>query len=403
MGLQSNRNKKASLTIDELFKKTPPKRFNNEDEDLLRAMQLSQQEHVNEQKKLLEQYSLLSQRQFDHVAPHTTKKRRLIKMEEDEEDEGEGEEKVEDFTDDDEDQWFQTVSIRPQPPVKKPQQQKKLKQKEKNKQKHKNIPSKAAETAAITTTTTSASTSKSKDTTNNIVKKESNDMMLDIENVEDWLEAKLEKPETSDVLEITDLEAFLKDYEDEPQSDLDTSLKDYEDEPQSTITIADDEELQENTSRNVRLVACPLCQRSFKEGKDIQEHAAKCNNMISDTDSDSDCDIIDLINPANNHISKQTDAVQDEAEVEAAAAAATEDDDDGYLSPLEGFTSIKNGQNNEAFNPYFEQLQKPLPKSRATRAKRTTNTNGTRKTTPRRGGKGGGRGRFKWYKKKKKS
>ncbi|KAG2190202.1 hypothetical protein INT46_008920 [Mucor plumbeus] len=389
MVLQSNRNKKATRTIDELFKKAPPNRSKNEDEDLLRAIQLSQQEHVNEQKKLLEQYSLLSQRQFDHAAPHTTKKRRLIKME----DKKNEEEKIEDITDDDEDQWFQTVSIRPQPPFKKPQQKQKLKQKEKLKQKHKSIPSKAAETATIITATTSASMTKSKDTTNNIIKKENNETILDIENVEDWLEAKLEKPEASDVLEITDLEAFLKNYDDEPQSDLNTSLKDYEDEPQSIITIDDEEGLQENVLRNVRLVACPLCQRTFKEGKEIQKHAAKCNNMISDTDSDSDCDIIDLINPANNHISKQTVSVQDEAE----------EDDDGYLSPLEGFTSIKNGQNNEAFNPYFEQLQQPLPKPRATRPKKTTNINSTRKTTPRRGGRGGGRGRFKWYKKKKKS
>ncbi|KAL7311355.1 hypothetical protein PS15m_009129 [Mucor circinelloides] len=378
MVLSSNRNKRGNLTLDELFKRPPlQKRTNSEDEDLKLAIEMSQREHINEQKRLFEQFSLLSQKQFKSSAATSstaTKKRRLIKVEpEEEEEEEEKEERIESFTDDDDDQWFQTVSIRAQqPPAKNAQPKPKLKQKETPKRKSKsNIP-------LPKSTTSTASTSINNNTSNTIVKREDvNEVILDIDDLDEWLEAKTEKPEASEALEITDLDAYLDNYQDED-----------DEEPNSVIMIDDQEQ---DTPQESGYIPCPMCQKLFKQGRDIQEHASRCNNMISDTDTDSDCDIIDLINPANTVISKQTPLLPEAAQAQAAAGQEDDDDDDGYLSPLEGFTSIKNDQN-EALNPYFQQLQQPTPKPRKTRTTRKSTTT-----------KRGGRGRFRPYRRKKKS
>ncbi|CEP11930.1 hypothetical protein [Parasitella parasitica] len=370
MVLSNKQTKKANLTIDELFKRPISANRRTEDEDLLLAMRLSQQEHLNEQKKLLEQYALLSQKQFENAPSHTIKKKRLIKPDPEEH----NDDKMEDFTDDDDDQWFQTVSIRPQPPVKKAQPKSRLEPRSKYKLKVAQAQKKAKDVFSDSTKThalTPVSTFINKDTMNTSVKRENDEILLEVDDVDRWLDAKIEKTEESNMVEITDIDAFLDQVG--PQ-------------PQHIVTIDEDaqEELRGNTSNSQQLVACPLCQRPFQQGKEIQEHAARCNNMISDSDSDSNCDVIDLINPANNSISKQTDLEKTQ-----------EEEDDGYLSPLEGFTSIQNGEN-EAFNPYFEQLQ---PKPKKTRASR-----GPRKPASNRGGRagrGGGRNRFKWYKKKK--
>ncbi|KAI8644110.1 hypothetical protein BD408DRAFT_413738 [Parasitella parasitica] len=367
MALPNKQTKKANLTIDELFRRPTPANPRTEDKDLLLAIQLSQQEHVNEQKRMFEQYALLSQKHFESAPSHSSEKRRFIKPDPEEYDDG-----IEGSTDDDDNQWFQTVSTRPQLPVKKAQPKSKPTPKTKSKlkeaqvQKKKNIPYKSTRAPA----STPASVSINKYTTNTTVKRENDDMLLEIDNVDKWLDAKVEKTEESGMVEITDIDAFLDQAEQESQH---------------IVTIDNDTqgELRTTTSNKQQLVACPLCQRPFQQGKVIQEHAAKCNNMISDTGSDSDCDVIDLINPANNSISKQIYTEE-----------AQKEDDDGYLSPLEGFTSIQNGEN-EAFDPYFEQLQPKPKKPRAAR--------GTRKPTSNRGGRAGragGRGRLKWYKKK---
>lgn len=66
-----------------------------EEKEFQLALQLSQQEHINEQKKLLEKFARLDNNKFK-----VNKKKRLIAQEEEEEGE--------------EDDWFQTVSTRPQ-------------------------------------------------------------------------------------------------------------------------------------------------------------------------------------------------------------------------------------------------------------------------------------------------
>lgn len=242
--------------------------------------------------------------------------------------------------------------------------------------------------------TTSSSSSSS-----TIVKQEvGNEILLDIDDVDEWLEAKTEKTEASDpALEITDLDAYLDNYQDDDDDE------DMDNEP-TFVSMMDEQQEQQYIPSppppppsaprtSCQYMPCPMCQKLFKQGRDIQEHAAECNNMISDTDSDSDCDIIDLINPANTMISKQTSPPPPPSLAEAQAPVEIEDDDDdGYLSPLEGFTSIKNNQN-EASNPYFQQLQQPAPKPRKARA--------TKKSTTTK--RGGGRGWFRPYRRKKKS
>ncbi|CAO3637068.1 unnamed protein product [Mucor fragilis] len=406
MVLSNNRKKRGKLTLDELFKRQPPppsqRRSTNEDEDLQRAMEMSQREHINEQKKLFEQYSLLSQKQFSPSTPSSTanttamtgRMKRIIKAESEEQ------ELIENFTDDDDDQWFQTVSMRPQqPPVKKaqPKPKPKLKQKDIPKQKSKrHIPTPPTSTfvTAFTSSSSSFSSMHNNDTTSSsstIVKQEvGNEILLDIDDADEWLEAKTEKTEASDpALEITDLDAYLDNYQDDDEDmDNEPTFVSMMDEQQEQQYIPPPPPSAPRTS--CQYMPCPMCQKLFKQGRDIQEHAAECNNMISDTGSDSDCDIIDLINPANTMISKQTSPPPSLAE--AQAPVEIEDDDDGYLSPLEGFTSIKNNQN-EASNPYFQQLQQPAPKPRKARA--------TKKSTTTK--RGGGRGRFRPYRRKKKS
>ncbi|KAK4521155.1 NADH dehydrogenase [ubiquinone] 1 alpha subcomplex subunit [Mucor velutinosus] len=391
----NNRNKRGNLTLDELFKRLPPqKRPSSEDEDLQLAMEMSQREHINEQKRLLEQYALLSQKQFRPSTPSLAtatmiaKKKRLIKVEPEEE-----EERIENFTDDDDSQWFQTVSMRSQqPPVKKapskPKPKPKPKQKEASKQKSKrHIPL----PPPTFTSATASTSSMHNDTSSNItiVKREdAGEVLLDIDDVDEWLEVKAEHTEASEpALEITDLDAYLDNYQNE---------EDMDQEPKSVITIDDQEEQHDippsPQASSPHCMPCPMCQKLFKQGRDIQEHAASCNNMVSDTDSDSDCDIIDLINPANTVISKQTSTPPPSLAEASTPVLIEGEEEDGYLSPLEGFTSIKNNQN-EAFNPYFQQLQQPTPKPRKARA--------TRKSTTTK--RGNGRGRFRPYRRKKKS
>jgi hypothetical protein len=98
---------------------------------------------------------------------------------------------------------------------------------------------------------------------------------------------------------------------------------------------------------------CPLCQQLFKQGTVLEKHAAMCNDMLSD----SDCSVIDLV--------EQTEAADP-------MTIDDKEEEDGYLSPLEGFTNLKDNRDNQAFGQYFAQLQPPpvQKRKRATSAPR---------------------------------
>lgn len=87
----------AKTSIKDLLRKST--KVSIEEKELQLALELSAKEQVNEQKKLLEQFAKKCKR------PMVTRKQRIIKQD----------------IDDDHDQWFQTVSTRPQSikPVKK--------------------------------------------------------------------------------------------------------------------------------------------------------------------------------------------------------------------------------------------------------------------------------------------
>jgi hypothetical protein len=131
---------------------------------------------------------------------------------------------------------------------------------------------------------------------------------------------------------------------------------------------------------------------------DVINHASNCEGLISD--SDSDCSVIDLIENPEAAL-RRRDSIE-EIEVEEITSSLppvftlpqifspssppieqeepprnyqAEEEDDGYLSPLEGFTNIN--ENNSEFNPYFAQLQAPIPtprKGRSTTPRSTTTT-----------------------------
>ena len=65
--------------------------------------------------------------------------------------------------------------------------------------------------------------------------------------------------------------------------------------------------------------------------------------------SDSDCSVIDLVDPDNSSKPK---------------------DDDGYLSPLEGFTNIKENRDDAQFNPFFQQLETTKKRRTTTKKKK---------------------------------
>lgn len=56
------------------------------------------------------------------------------------------------------------------------------------------------------------------------------------------------------------------------------------------------------------------------------------------------------------------------------------DDDDGYLSPLEGFTSLKDVGDDASYNNYYNQFRSSsATKPKTTRKKKTTSTSTPRK------------------------
>lgn len=102
--------------------------------------------------------------------------------------------------------------------------------------------------------------------------------------------------------------------------------------------------------------------------------------MISD--SDTDCSIIDLVN--NN--SEVTGRQEEEDIIDP--MRIDQEEEDGYLSPLEGYTNLRDNQDNQEFNQYFAQLEQAPVQSK----KRSYTRNTTRNTTRKR----------KFYKKRKK-
>ncbi|KAI8373995.1 hypothetical protein EDC96DRAFT_572309 [Choanephora cucurbitarum] len=127
----------------------------------------------------------------------------------------------------------------------------------------------------------------------------------------------IKQEEKEPLLEIADLSAFLNasDTEEEIVDNLSEFLP-----PTSSILIDDDD--------------VPFA----KERLDWQGDATVI--------SDSDCSVIDLVDPDNS---------------------SKPNDDDGYLSPLEGFTNIKENREDAQFNPFFQQLEQ-----KTTKRKRTT-------------------------------
>jgi hypothetical protein len=221
--MKRTKNKDASYTIEELFKRSSQqssqiRRDQQDDQenndDLLLALQLSKQEQVNEQRRLLEQFSQMSQ-QTIVASTVTKKKKRLIQpplREEEEEEE------------DDDDQWFQTVSVRPQPV------HKILKQKKKRAENKKKDPSKSTLKQA-----------------KDIVKteKDSNEIVLDIDDMSEWLEAK-EEPKVEDNFVIEDMSEWLKAKE-EPEVEDNLVIDDLsaflnQDDATSASILIDDEE-----------------------------------------------------------------------------------------------------------------------------------------------------------------
>jgi flagellar motor protein MotB len=209
----------ASYTIEELFKKNSQKTIHqdqpDDEDDLLLALRLSEQEQVNEQRRLLEQFSQLSQRSISKQNAKA-KKRAIQPLEEEKEKE-------------DEDQWFQTVSSRPQPAYKI------LKQKNKTLESKKRIEKKlplrhnkdTEETSLLKPVKT---------------EKDNDEIVLDIDDMSEWLQAK-EEPEQAeeDDLVIEDMSEWLR-AKDEPDTEPDLIIDDMsewlrvkeEDEPEIT-------------------------------------------------------------------------------------------------------------------------------------------------------------------------
>ncbi|KAI8098317.1 uncharacterized protein B0P05DRAFT_521358 [Gilbertella persicaria] len=131
------------------------------------------------------------------------------------------------------------------------------------------------------------------------------------------------------LLEIPDLSAFLN----EPDNRNSAILID-DDEDEQVEGLFDDQRLEpDNSNQELTLI------------------------------SDSDCSVIDLVNPDNTH------------------DPLPEEEDDGYLSPLEGFTNIKENRDNALFNPFFEQFKQkePTKRKRKTTKNKTTTASSSKK------------------------
>lgn len=288
-------------TIVDFFKNSPRKQ--DPDPELLRALELSKKEFMKEQKRHL------------NIPEKQKKRKRIVQP-----------------ADDDEDDWFQTVSSRHQLPKKHVKVKKELPPEE---------------------------------------------PPLVIENLSEWFEVKEEKANEK-AYEIPDLSAFLDQDNDEDDSrpgqesfecsickNVFTTQREWDDhESNCSLTIISDDDEEEQQ----------VVMEEEEEQQVILEEDEEIDN--------SDCSVIDLVNNVYPTIQDSDDnatmVVEDENQ---------EEEDDGYLSPLEGFTNIN--ENRSEYNAYFEQLQQPTPVKR-TRAASTGRSRGGRG----RGGRSrGGRGR----------
>ncbi|KAI9483033.1 MAG: hypothetical protein EXX96DRAFT_556585 [Benjaminiella poitrasii] len=321
-----------SYTLDELFRKNSSGHSQTEtnttdyDEELQLAIQLSREEHVDEQRRLLEQFSQLSQRIMtdprNAASTSKPKNARLIPT------------TVPD--DDDDDQWFQTISSRPQPRYA-------IKEKPRTTSKRKSSSNDSGRKESTTEKERTRTKRKAKE--KETVVKEENDVVFDIDDVSDWLQVKDEEEGNSynnkeDNLVIDDLTAFLNDDDEEEESS------------------------------------------NMFEKERLEMAIENDNASIVSLNSDSEYSLIDLVNdPLEEEVQQEKEDNNDNNE------------DDGYLSPLEGFVNIKeNRDNNEEFNPYFEQLQ---PKPKKSRRKKATTTTTTATSTK--------KYKKRWFRKKRKS
>lgn len=119
----------------------------------------------------------------------------------------------------------------------------------------------------------------------------------------------------------------------------------------------------------------------------LDDHEAICRNAEVISDDDDNCSVIDLVD--NN---PEIYSVGNDYETQTVQENDNDMEDDGYLSPLEGFTSIS--ENREEYNNYLQQLQHKPPTKRKPRAKSATSAS-TQKKRQRYFAK-------KWYRKKKK-
>lgn len=222
--------KDASYTIKELFKKscqkTGPDQRNKED-DLLLALRLSEQEQVNEQRRLLEQFSQMSQKSIPDA---TVKKKRFIQSIKEEEDDG-----------NDDDQWFQTVSSRPQPIHQLLKQKKHILESKKRHNDEKETRSRKD----LDKRPCKSTTKHAKDAIK--TEKNSDDNLLDIDDMSEWLQAK-EEPEVEEHLVIDDMSEWLKVKHEDEQGNLEfDDLSEWlkaKDEPEEDNVVIDDMEKQ---------------------------------------------------------------------------------------------------------------------------------------------------------------
>jgi hypothetical protein len=93
--------------------------------------------------------------------------------------------------------------------------------------------------------------------------------------------------------------------------------------------------------------------------------------MVSD--AESDCSVIDLCNQDANQTNTESVEQSMENSVEQSVGGTELEDDDGYLSPLEGFESLKDSEKNQQYLAQF--VTKPTRKRKATTTTKKKKTN----------------------------
>ncbi|KAI8970181.1 hypothetical protein BDF20DRAFT_889733 [Mycotypha africana] len=426
----SRTSSQKSFTIEELFKRSQQQQRNalaqlrrlkksqqqhqNEEEeeekeeddpDLLLALQISKEEHLTEQKKLLEHFSRLSQAQNSNnsnrgssrsgnnrtktnITPNKKVKKERVIIDRSEDEDETPVSLAQNVDTLEEDEWFETISPRPQLP-RYLTQRKKLSDKSTetvifDKKGKETTTAATAKRKEITTDNTNAnspyniisnidrsraqaggSTLSEMNSSKVVVKKEKDEegVLLDVDDMSEWLKVK-EEEDVGDGegdnhhLVIDDFTAFLN--EEDSQKDIVTNkeLSQPHKETEDVYLPIDFNINEGNTEGSIILID--------DDDDNIKYQAT------SDIDDASDCSVIDLVNPNNN----TTNNSQSQQQVH--------EEDDGYLSPLEGFTNLD--RSNAEFNPFFEQLQPraPAKRTRKSTAASTSSTAVASSTTTKR-------------------